>query len=800
MSQSDIEKDLNPSPLSEWINHFLIGAGITNNKARELGWNALLIASAAGLGFALVLFSTAWILAGADWDLYWRYNLARVLDTIPGGGDITFFGNGFTDMNRTPSEYVLRYHDNYHAAFTLTSYFAVALSTVVFGGIGYFLQKFYVSRGRGVKSKFIRGQALITPEELTAAVEAENAQKEEWARQAAEESGKPKEEFRDFKICGIRIPFNTLQLNVFLTGGMGSGKSNAIKNLLDQMCAYGMTLAIYDKVGELTAKYYRAGIDVIFNPFDARCPGWNIFKEITKTYGFAQISEDLLMVDEKADQGSGKFFNDSARMINEDILLRTYTDCKARGKEPTTEDYTDVLFKMSIDDKYAYLQGLPSAELLAPDAKSRGDIHNTLLAALKGLRYIKSGDFSIREFVRNAGDRRLFLLSKEEVHAPSAPLLALAASILYKEMMNGDWISYPKYGVVLDELASIGNLPILKEACTEARKFGVATIVGAQNINQFFAMYGKEKAATILSNFGHVVMLRVNEAETQELYSKAIGVGEFDEISRGLSWGPQDNKDGATVNSSRKEIRAVLPSEMGLLPANCGYLKIAGAYRVAKVSYSWHTGKTIAEGWVPRADQELSALEAEIAQLREKIIAEEHMEKLLSKNDKFIELEAYGWMFRAAHIATGKCDFKTRTIIMPVAVLNSGNPGLIAYGLAHEMAHAFAGPKAGHGKKFTDVLKKLCSDENLAFEAEYTGETGSSEASAVSETKEAMAEELSDTGSPWTGEDPTTEEDLVEAEESMVDSAIALIQGIASSASSAEESTAGSQPIVPRIR
>ena len=66
--------------------------------------------------------------------------------------------------------------------------------------------------------------------------------------------------------------------HIMITGTYGSGKTNTIKHILNQIPD--QKILLVDTKGELIDKYYnQARGDIIMNPFDLRYPGWNVHGE-----------------------------------------------------------------------------------------------------------------------------------------------------------------------------------------------------------------------------------------------------------------------------------------------------------------------------------------------------------------------------------------------------------------------------------------------------------------------------------------------------------------------------------------
>lgn len=571
------------------------GGDILRHKLNLLQTNIGAIIAPAALAGAVSYVGSAWLLAGKAWPLYWKYNLARLVPDFAG----LSFHPALAINGLVPADFLTRFGGVYHSTFWFTSFIAGAIAGAAAYFTGRSVQKKFIEQAEELKDVHLRGSSVESKEQLTERVEAMWAQEAEKSKQSGQVL--PHKYF----LAGVPLPPRLAQRNILVTGGMGSGKSVAIFDLADQVAASGKTMVIYDKVTEFARYYYREGHDIIFNPFDSRFPGWNLFNEISQIYEFDQMAEYLIPTTDNAG-GTGDYFKSTARTVFSSIMQRLWEE----GKR-TNEDLCRAVFETGQEDLYEWLKGTPAESLLNPESKGTGGggVLTTLTDSVKVLRYVPSGNFSLKKFIREGGDRRLLITSKEEVHPILQPLTAMAMNVLYTTVMAGREVPHDKYWFFIDEFASLGKLPVFSTAVTEARKYGAVAVVGAQDVAQFDAMFGKDKSGTIISNLQNQLLLRVKEAETAERYSKMIGSGEFNEQSEGLSWGSNSAKDGASLNISRKEKRAVLASEIMLLPDCTGFMTVAGNFNTAKVSYAPKARAVNhgAEGWMPRADLELDA-------------------------------------------------------------------------------------------------------------------------------------------------------------------------------------------------
>lgn len=400
-----------------------------------------------------------------------------------------------------------------------------------------------------------------------------------------------------FEFAGVPVPRGHEMRNFLATGAMGSGKSVALLGLADQVARAGRKMVVYDKVGEFTEAYFRPGIDLILNPFDSRSVTWNVFREIRAIYDYDMLAAALIH-DAREQAGNEQFFKAGARALFSAVLQALYREGRRQ-----THDLADAILKTPAEELAAMVQGTPAEAFITPKAAQQaGGVVAELVGALVALQYIGEGGFSIREWMARDDDSRLFITSHESIHDAIRPLVGMWIEIALRAAMARERTREDRVWVFLDELPSIGNLSILKQSLVEARKYGVVHVIGLQNIAQMRETFGRDVAQTLRSNLQNFLVLRVADEDTAESYSKLLGSFEQDELDEGLSFGPASSRDGSSQQTSRKEVRLVMPAELQRLPDCAGYVQIAGAWPLAKVTYRPTSRAVVAQGFVERAD------------------------------------------------------------------------------------------------------------------------------------------------------------------------------------------------------
>ncbi len=596
------------SKFGTWLSLFTKGGELVENELAMLLKKLKNIWAKAAAAFLLTYISIAWLLTGSEWGLYWKYNVARILDFLF-LGDNSLLSLPTQNGNRlTASTLVELYHDKYHATFWFRTPVIFLLSLAACAAVVYFIQKAFVARGKLVKDEQLRGAEVAENQDVIDAVnqmwvEYEERHNAEIAD--AKEKGLPEplplEKLQPrFTFTGIPLPPEAMQQNVLATGGMGTGKSTAIFDLADQVAAVGLNMIIYDKVGEFVEYYYRAGRDIIFCPLDSRSPGFNLFAELENDYDFENMANGF--IPPSKEKSDGEIFKSAARTLLVEMLRKLKEEGETNPARATTECLWECITSPP-EALEIWLAGTPAATLLGKNSSKNGGAGalENLKEACKVLQYVRSGDgsFSLKKFIREGGDRRLFLTSNQNVHEMLKPLTALALNILLAESMAGQ--KDPKHlkrVFFIDEFKSLGMVDMIGKAITEGRKFGNGLVFGAQGIHQF-DIFDKVDSKDIRANLSTQLIMRVADEETGDRYSKLIGEAEVKVLNENHTWGA-DARDGGGVSSAIQNRRAVMASEIARLPNRTGYLKFPGDLPFTKVAFPYKGRKRVAIDWSPR--------------------------------------------------------------------------------------------------------------------------------------------------------------------------------------------------------
>ncbi len=365
-----------------------------------------------------------------------------------------------------------------------------------------------------------------------------------------------------------------------LIGTTGTGKSTAIRELLEGALARGDRVVIADPDGGYLNTFYNAERgDVILNPFVAASAKWNLLGEIINDYDVEQLARSLI-----PDSGDPeRIWADYARTFFTAVVQQVIST----GVKDDSE--VDRLFNSAPDSELRGLLAKTSAGPLLAEGNDRmfGCVRTITTAALRPLKYVTRQEgtpFSVRKWVsegaaRHAGGRGgvLFLPYKAGEIAALRAMISAWMRLAIFEAMNrpeGD----QRLWFVVDELDALGEIDGLKDALARLRKFGGRSVLGFQSIAQVSSTYGAGVADTIVENCGNTLILRCSASErggTSEFASKLIGQREVTHTTQSRTRRPGEWRTSTTSSEHVKIEPAVMASEIERLPDLEGFLKFA---------------------------------------------------------------------------------------------------------------------------------------------------------------------------------------------------------------------------------
>lgn len=462
---------------------------------------------------------------------------------------------------------------------------ALITSSIIYLILIFIFTKFFFRKGEKYsKDKFVSGTRLAkNHKEVIRAVKALN-------RGASE-----------IHLFGkIPIPKRSEFQGFFFHGSTGSGKTQAIMHLLDQIRKLGEPAIIYDKECTIKPYFFNEKTDFELNPLSNRCANWDLWKECPNSAVLETIAEYLIP---KSLRSSDPFWIDSARTIFSDLAWTIKSD-----PDKNAVYLLKLLLNLPVEEMQAILENTAAGGLISPDnIKMVLSIKAIVATYTKSLRFLDGlagPKFSIQNWIKDTVENKknswLFITSRSKYHKSIKPLLSLWLGLAMYGIQNLTAHTGKRVWLVMDELASLHHLDMLSETLADIRKFGGCTAIGVQSISQLKFLYGPDEAMAIADLLNTSIYFRSPTAYTAKLAAADLGEQIIEEVRESQSYGPNSVRDGNTIGSQRVTRKTVEAAEiMQLDDLNC-YLKLLGSPPIAKISDKYIERKQIAESLVER--------------------------------------------------------------------------------------------------------------------------------------------------------------------------------------------------------
>lgn len=431
---------------------------------------------------------------------------------------------------------------------------------------------------RQLADTYQAGDYLATPEETKKQIErAGQASDLHWGRRA------------------VPLIKNTELQHILLDGSTGTGKSNAMHALLEQIRRRGDRVVLWDEGGHFLSRFYEPEHDYVLNDLDARGAAWSLWEECQESAEFDSVASALIPMTGVQDP----FWVLGARTIFSEVAYAMRTD-----PQRTMGRLLQTLLSTSLDDLQGYLADT-AASILVSDKieKTAISIKSILAAYLKCLRYVKevgmAPSFSIRDWVRN--DREagwLFLSSVQNHHETLKPLISARLDWAITQILSLSAQSERRIWVFLDELASLQRLPTLFALLAKGRKPGACVVVGIQNRAQLAQTYGHDGAQILSSLLNTRCLFRQPDPDMAVWSARNAGEVIVEELREGQTYGV----DTGGVSLQRQETRKPLVSvsEIMALPDLCCYLRLPGGYPLTRLEFDYRAYPIRHPAFVPR--------------------------------------------------------------------------------------------------------------------------------------------------------------------------------------------------------
>lgn len=444
---------------------------------------------------------------------------------------------------------------------------------------GFFLYRYLVNRGKKeAEDEHIRGIELT-----------ENLNLKKLAEIKVKESGLPS------RIALADIPLQWGQENsgILLSGAPGVGKSTAIRDILRQLRIQNRKAVIYDISGEFVKRFYRPGIDVILNPFDARSHSWDVWCEGRHAMDYDRHAKAAIPESHDGDP----FWVLSAQLV----LSAISEQLGERHEVPEMEHLMNIILRMSADQIAHVVADTDARNVINLDSdKLASSVRAIITAYTRNLKYFakcKGPRFSFKEWAKNEEDRSFVFITvrddmKAALKSPMTMLIESALSAILSVEADQDRL----IGVVIDEIKTLNPIPTILDFAATGRKFGGLLVVGLQTPSHMVQLFGEEGAKSLFDIMGTFAAFRINGIDGAKWSARQLGDREIESANENTSFGANDVRDAVSVNHTLKEGDLLLASQITEMNDLECYLRLGRGLPVSKIKFEHDNMKKVAEG------------------------------------------------------------------------------------------------------------------------------------------------------------------------------------------------------------
>ncbi|MDR2719329.1 MAG: type IV secretion system DNA-binding domain-containing protein [Nitrososphaerota archaeon] len=366
------------------------------------------------------------------------------------------------------------------------------------------------------------------------------------------------------------IDDDVLSKHTILIGGTGCGKTTLFYHFVSQLkrnMSHDDVMIIFDSKGDFYSKFYSKATDLVIGnskQFLDVSEHWNIYKEILAD-GFEE--RDYIIntqeicksfFEERTRNTNNAFFPNAARDLLAAVIVQYIREGKDEPEIKKEYFYNDKL-KEFLDSSDAQkiidlLSDSPDTNAVlsyisGDNAQSQGvlsEMYSILREILVGV-FAERGKFSMREFVRNKGNKTLFIEYDLSIGSMLTPVYRLMFDLALKEALGRNKPQGNVY-LVCDEFKLLPHLQHIDDGVNFGRSLGVKVFAGIQSIEQLYEIYGQSRGRNIAAGFSSVYAFRANDVATRDyvtgLFGKNIVLEKYQRLDNQMI---EEKRNGQTV-------------------------------------------------------------------------------------------------------------------------------------------------------------------------------------------------------------------------------------------------------------
>lgn len=388
----------------------------------------------------------------------------------------------------------------------------------------------------------------------------------------------------------LKLPFEREAQHILVVGSTGSGKTQIIWPLIEQVMERGDKAVIWDVKGDYTqALISKKQVDLLA-PWDERSVQWCIGRDIRNLVDCQNMSYIFLPENLKDSQ---PYFRNAARDILKALLTHMLAEKEVWGWrhlwDAISQGRKNLSFCLGQTE-----EGRKARVAIEASNRSSLDVYSTLVTSCQDLSWLakawpKDG-ISLKDWFRDSHGRTLILGG-----IPERKRLASLTANLALQTMVSEILSLPndlnrRVWLFLDEFGSLGRNDCVLDAFSVGRSKGMCCVIGIQDIGKIEYIYGRELARSIVNSFSTSIFLRSTDPDTSQWVSRILGEQEIREHystteSTSSSKGQSGKQESKTESVHTKPL--FLPSEISNFEVLSGVLNVSG-WPIAKLKWPVH--------------------------------------------------------------------------------------------------------------------------------------------------------------------------------------------------------------------
>ncbi len=375
----------------------------------------------------------------------------------------------------------------------------------------------------------------------------------------------------DLPFGSFRLPIKEETKHCLTIGRPGTGKTVFLSQVVERLIERNAKGIIYDFKGDYLSRFYDPDRDLIFNPLDKRCTGWNLFNDIKTKLDINVIASSLIPPVYTGDT----FWNDAARGVFSGILHYLWqqnlkTNSAIWGGVTAPGDMIHEWLKRTPEGQtgFRFIEDASSKQALS--------VFATMMQYTAAFEYMSQEEstFSVTEWLSNDEPGFIFVTNQSDLKDTLKPILSLFIDFLGKKLLSLPDDLHRRVFFLMDEFGTLQRLSSIKELLITSRSKGGSCWIGIQDIGQLNKLYTQDVADTIVNACGSSVMFAVSDPRTAKYLVDKIGDTEILETEETKSMGVADYRDGVSLTQRRKRERLILDSELMNLPDLHAYVKV----------------------------------------------------------------------------------------------------------------------------------------------------------------------------------------------------------------------------------